>query len=110
MDRHLRRTRRSYLRRRDRLVTAIGDRLPGVQIGGISAGLHLIVWLPEDSNEKRIAEEAARRGVAIHTLHRDCSTHALIGPALLLGYGLIGESAIDEGVSELAAAIAAVRS
>ncbi len=107
IDRHLRRTRRRYHERRNALVAALVAGLPGARIGGASAGLHLIVWLPDGADEAAIAAGAARRGVAIHTLHRDCSVIGPTAPALLLGYGLIAEPAIPRAVRELARAAGA---
>lgn len=40
-DRHLRRMRREYRRRRDALVGALAEHLPRLAVRGISAGLHL---------------------------------------------------------------------
>ncbi len=107
IDRHLRRTRRRYPERRNALVAAVVAGLSGARIGGASAGLHLIVWLPAGSDEAAIADRAASRGVAIHTLHRDCSVVGPAGPALLLGYGLITEAAIPRAVRELVLAAGA---
>ena len=104
IDRHLRRTRRRYNARRKALVEALASSLPEASVGGASAGLHLIAWLAEGADESAIADAAARRGVAIHTLHQDCTVTAPRPPALLLGYGLIGEQAIPRAVSELAVA------
>jgi GntR family transcriptional regulator/MocR family aminotransferase len=106
IDRHLRRTRRRYHARRNILIEAIERWLPEARVGGASAGLHLIVWLPENAEEAAISEAAARRGVAIHTLHLDCAVVESSPPALLLGYGLIAEQAIPHAVRELAAAAA----
>lgn len=106
IDRHLRRTRRRYHARRNTLVGALTKWLPRARIAGASAGLHLIAWLPDDHDETAIADAAAERGVAIHTLHRDCAVSAPTGPALLLGYGLTAESAIPRAVKELATAAA----
>lgn len=105
IDRHLRRTRRRYHARRNALIEAMASSMPEAHVGGASAGLHLIAWLPEASDEEAISEAAARRGVAIHTLHRDCALSAPRPPALLLGYGLISEQAIPQAVSELANAV-----
>jgi len=102
IDRHLRRTRRRYHTRRNALVDALATSLPNATVGGASAGLHLIAWLPEGADETAIADDAASRGVAIHTLHQDCSVVGPASPALLLGYGLIAESAIAPAVQELA--------
>ncbi len=107
IDRHLRRTRRRYHARRNVLVDALTLSLPQASVGGASAGLHLIAWLPEGSDEAAITDAAARRGVAIHALHQDCVVTAPADPALLLGYGLISEQAIPRAVGELATAAAA---
>lgn len=107
IDRHLRRTRRRYQTRRNVLIEALSERMPHASVGGTAAGLHLIAWLPEGSDEAAIADAAAARGVAIHTLHQDCSVTESRPPALLLGYGLISESAIPRAVDELAVAAGA---
>jgi GntR family transcriptional regulator/MocR family aminotransferase len=104
IDRHLRRTRRRYHARRNILIEALGRWFPEARVGGASAGLHLIVWLPDGADEAAISDAAARRGVAIHALHRDCAVVAPSPPALLLGYGLITEQAIPAAIRELARA------
>jgi hypothetical protein len=45
-DRHLRRMLPVYRRRRDALLTALSRRLPWLEPAGVSAGLHLVTWLP----------------------------------------------------------------
>jgi GntR family transcriptional regulator/MocR family aminotransferase len=107
IDRHLRRTRRRYHARRNALIWALSERLPQASIGGTAAGLHMIAWLPEGTDESAIADAAAARGVAIHTLHQDCAVRGSHPPGLLLGYGLIVESAIPRAVEELAIAATA---
>ena len=107
IDRHLRRTRRRYQARRNALIAALAQSMPHASIGGTAAGLHLIAWLPDGTNEIAIADACAARGVAIHTLHQDCAVAGSLPPALLLGYGLITESAIPRAVEELAIAAGA---
>jgi GntR family transcriptional regulator/MocR family aminotransferase len=104
IDRHLRRTRRVYHSRRNALMGALAQRLPEASVGGAAAGLHVIAWLPDASDETMISDAAGSRGVAIHTLHQDCAVTAPRGPGLVLGYGLIAEPAIPRAVRELAAA------
>jgi GntR family transcriptional regulator/MocR family aminotransferase len=104
VDRHLRRTRRRYHTRRNALAAALAEQLADVRVGGASAGLHVIAWLPDSGDEFAIADASAQRGVAIHTLHQDCAVHAPAPPALVLGYGLISEQAIPRAVQELAVA------
>jgi GntR family transcriptional regulator/MocR family aminotransferase len=105
LDRHLRRTRRRYRARRDAVVTAIAKHLPAVVVGGAAAGLHVVVWLPEGTDEAGAAERARARGIAIDALHTDCTTVAPRGPALLLGYAALPEPTLDRAITELAAAL-----
>jgi GntR family transcriptional regulator / MocR family aminotransferase len=106
IDRHLRRTRRRYQARRNVLIAALSEYMPQASVGGTAAGLHLIAWLAEEADEAAIADAAAARGVAVHTLHQDCAVSGARPPALLLGYGLVSESAIPLAVRELARAAA----
>ncbi|WP_214401135.1 PLP-dependent aminotransferase family protein [Pseudonocardia lacus] len=108
-DRHLRRMRPVYRRRRDALLAALAARLPDLEPAGIAAGLHLVAWLPPDLDEAAVVAAAARHGVAVHgvTPYRMART----GPGgLVFGYSSIGERAITTGVDLLADAVAEVRS
>ncbi len=64
-DRHVRRSRLAYRRRRDRLVTAA---LTGLRVHGLPAGLHAVVDLPQGRTEEEAVAEARRRGLAIEGL------------------------------------------
>jgi GntR family transcriptional regulator / MocR family aminotransferase len=103
VDRHLRRTRGTYRRRRDALVAALARHLPRVRVSGIAAGLHLVAHLPAGADERAVVEAARARGVGLQGL----AEHRLLPgpPALLLGYGRIAEPTIEPGVRELAAAV-----
>ena len=61
IDRHLRRTRRKYHARRTALIEALERLLPEASVGGAAAGLHLIAWLPEATDETAISDAAATR-------------------------------------------------
>ena len=102
IDRHLRRARRQYQARRRALMAALAQRLPDAAIDGATAGLQLIAWMPEEAEEAQISDAAARRAVAIHTLHHDAIVTSPRPPALLLGYGLIADPAIARAVELLA--------
>jgi GntR family transcriptional regulator/MocR family aminotransferase len=103
LDRHLRRTRLSYRRRRDELIAALARHIPRVRPTGIAAGLQLVAHLPEGTDEHEVLEAAGARGIGLQGLREH---RVLPGPpALLLGYGRITEPAIEPGVRELAAAI-----
>jgi GntR family transcriptional regulator/MocR family aminotransferase len=103
-DRHLRRMRPIYRRRRDALLTALARRLPDLEPVGVSAGLHLVAWLPPHLDEATVVDAAARAGVGI-----DCVTPYRIshpGPGgLIFGYAAVNEQAITEGVDILAGVI-----
>jgi GntR family transcriptional regulator / MocR family aminotransferase len=103
LDRHLRRTRLVYRRRRDALVAALRRHLREVRPSGVAAGLHLVAHLPAGHDEAAVLEAARARGLDLQGL----TQHRLVPgpPALLLGYGRIVEPAIEPGVRELAAAI-----
>jgi GntR family transcriptional regulator / MocR family aminotransferase len=103
LDRHLRRTRLSYRRRRDELVAALGQHLPDVRPSGIAAGIHLVAHLPPGTDEHEVVEAARARGIGLQGL----GEHRMRPgpPALLLGYGRVAEPSIEPGVRELAAAV-----
>jgi GntR family transcriptional regulator/MocR family aminotransferase len=88
LERHLRSMRRRYSAKRNVLVGALRQHLPEVRIGGTPAGLHLLAWLPDETDEYLTSMQARRSGVAVHELHRHCTTHAPSPPALLLGFAL----------------------
>ena len=103
IDRHIRRTRLVYLRRRDALLAALARQLPEARPYGIAAGLHVVLELPGHLDDVAVAEAAARRDIAVMPLtqHRVAPR----GPALILGYGQLAEPAIEAAVAALAAAI-----
>ena len=108
LDRHLRRLRLRYRRRRDILVRALERKLPEVEVRGVAAGLHVVAVLPRGTNEKRVVTEEWARGVGLYGM----SEHRVRPggePALLLGYAVSNEAAIRPAVRKLAEAVAAVR-
>jgi GntR family transcriptional regulator/MocR family aminotransferase len=103
-DRHLRRMRPVYRRRRDVLLTALRDRAPTLQPAGIAAGLHLVTWLPSTVDESALVAAAAERGVAINGVspYRIAST----GPGgLIFGYSSLSERSIVDGVRVIGEAL-----
>ena len=64
LDRHLRRTRPAYRRRRDALLAA----LSGLEVEGVAAGLHVLARLPRGLTEADAVAAAAARGVAVDPL------------------------------------------
>ena len=104
-DRHLRRMRPVYKRRRDALLAALGRRLPMLEPTGVSAGLHLVTWLPPDLDEATVAGAAARAGVGIEGVGPYRISRP--GPGgLIFGYATVSEHTIAEGVDILARVMA----
>jgi GntR family transcriptional regulator/MocR family aminotransferase len=106
IDRHVRRSRPVYRRRRDELIRALAEHLPAIRPRGAAAGLHLLLDLPADLDEDAVMAAAAARGVGLDGLGEQRMTPG--PPGLILGYGRIAEPAIDRGVARLAEAIGAV--
>lgn len=106
-DRHLRRMRPVYRRRRDVLLAELRDKAPELRPVGIAAGLHLVTWLPSDVDEGALVAAAARRGVAVNGV----SPYRLSsGPGgLIFGYASLSERAIVDGVALIADALAELR-
>ncbi|TMR91193.1 PLP-dependent aminotransferase family protein [Nonomuraea basaltis] len=63
-DKHLRRMRREYRRRRDALVAALAEELPKIQVKGIDAGLHVYLELPGGWDEQEVVRIAQTLGVS----------------------------------------------
>jgi len=85
-DRHVRRMRSAYRRRRDALVAALAAEAPGHPVSGLAAGLHALVGLPRGVTEAAVAARAAEAGVALELL----GPHWHGAPrheGLLVGYG-----------------------
>jgi GntR family transcriptional regulator/MocR family aminotransferase len=105
LERHLRSMRRRYRAKREVLIDALGEYLPGARVSGTAAGLHLLAWLPDGADEYATAMRARHSGVGVHELHRHCTTHAARPPALLLGFALPSESELVTATRLIAEAI-----
>ena len=111
LDRHLRRMRPIYRRRRDVLLAAIARHLPDLRPVGAAAGLHILAWLPDGLEALRVVEAAAAAGIGIGSLSSSGSRAADIesfrgAEGLVFGFGSVAEGRIDEGTRRLAAIIA----
>ncbi|MCI0583613.1 MAG: PLP-dependent aminotransferase family protein [Chloroflexi bacterium] len=113
LDRHLRRMRPIYRRRRDILLAALARHLPELRPVGAAAGLHILAWLPPALGPDAVVEAAAAAGIGIGSLAPGAAIGATATPGtpggLVFGYGVIGERTIDEGVRRLAEVIDGLR-
>jgi GntR family transcriptional regulator/MocR family aminotransferase len=100
-DRHVRRCRLAYQRRRDRLVAALGDRAPRARVTGIAAGLHALVELPDGRREQEVVAAAAGRRLAVEGLDEYRAAEQRHRPALVIGYATPPEHAFAAAVAQL---------
>jgi GntR family transcriptional regulator/MocR family aminotransferase len=105
-DRHLRRMRRRYRRRRDLLVAALAGRAPHVVPTGIAAGLHAVLRLPPGT-EKAALKAAAWQGLALDGLaafrHPAATMSTMDG--LVVGYATPPEHAYPAALDTLCRAL-----
>jgi GntR family transcriptional regulator/MocR family aminotransferase len=114
LDRHLRRTRRLYRRRRDAVMAALAEHLPEASVAGVAAGLHVLVHIP-DVPEPRVVEAARAAGLALQALGElrvpAAGSPAQAGTAggVVLGYAHLSEPAIGRAVAALGEAVRRAR-
>jgi GntR family transcriptional regulator/MocR family aminotransferase len=104
-DRHVRRSRIAYRRRRDLLAAALREQVPSAAVSGVAAGLHMVVTLPTGQQETEAVASAARRGLAVQGLG-PYSFQGSRPPALVVGYGTPPQHAFTGAVARLCAALA----
>jgi GntR family transcriptional regulator/MocR family aminotransferase len=102
-DRHVRRSRLAYRRRRDRLAAALGE---DVRIAGTAAGLHALLELRAGRSEANVIARAAERGLALEGLGAYRTGAHRHGPALVVGYATPPEHAFTAALARLKAALA----
>ncbi|MFE9500716.1 PLP-dependent aminotransferase family protein [Streptomyces collinus] len=100
-DQHLRRTRTRQRTRRDAMLAALRQHLPGTQVLGVAAGLHLVVLLPDPAcNDVEVAERLRANGIHTQPLSWHC--HHAGPPGLVLGYAAHTPARITEAVARIA--------
>jgi GntR family transcriptional regulator/MocR family aminotransferase len=99
LDRHLRRQRHRYRKRRDALLDAIARQLPGLEVRGAAAGLFAVLPLPADADENAVVAAALAHGVALEPLG------AADRRGLVVGYANLPEAGAAAAVAALAQAI-----
>ncbi|MEV6116467.1 aminotransferase class I/II-fold pyridoxal phosphate-dependent enzyme [Streptomyces sp. NPDC052109] len=99
LERQLRLLRRRHRDRRDAMIGALAEQLPGGTVHGAAAGLHLTVTYAADVPDTALAAAALARGVKCQPLswHRQVPGR----PGLVLGYAATAPGAIAEGVALL---------
>jgi GntR family transcriptional regulator/MocR family aminotransferase len=101
-DRHLRRMRGVYAARREALMAALARHAPGLELRGLAAGFHVLVLLPPGRSEAEVVDAARERSVGVYGLGADTFGEVRWPPALVIGFGNVGEGAIEKGIASIA--------
>jgi GntR family transcriptional regulator/MocR family aminotransferase len=104
LDRHLRRMRLRYERRREALMEALARHLPAARVAEGAAGLYELAELPAEIDEAALVAAGAERGVGLEglALHRFKPAGP---PGLVLGFAGLPEAAIEQSIRLVAAAL-----
>ena len=103
LDRHLRKARAVYKRRREALCASLAEVLPGAVIGGVTAGLFVHLALPAATDEGALLAALRRRGVTLDGVGQN--SVAAETPGLALGFAAAPEPTLVQAVGELAGAL-----
>jgi GntR family transcriptional regulator / MocR family aminotransferase len=101
-DRHLRRMRTLYARRRARLIEALGRHAPTVRLSGLAAGFHAVAHLPAGADEEATTAAARERRVGLYGMSKYRAGAVGGPPQLMLGFGNVPERAIEPGIAAIA--------
>ena len=101
-DRHLRRMRAVYGRRRGVLIDSLARHAPGVRLTGLAAGFHAVAHLPESADEQAVIVAARERSVGLYGMGPQRSTTMAAPPQLVLGFGNVSERAVESGIAAVA--------
>lgn len=106
LERHLRRARVRFRRRRSAVLSALAREAPELEVSGIAAGMHLLLRLPPEVTGAAVQAAAEASDLAVSALTRYRATAAAALPeALVVGYGNLSDPLVDEAVARLAEVI-----
>jgi GntR family transcriptional regulator/MocR family aminotransferase len=101
-DRHVRRMRQRYRRRRDLLLALLAERAPGLRTRGIAAGLHLLLEL---ESERELVARAQERSLAVQPLAPFWHRSDGAPQGVVLGYAAAPEHTYRQTLAALADAL-----
>ncbi len=107
-DRHVRRMRLRYRRRRDLLVGALAEAFPDLHVLGIEAGLNVVVSLADLATEARAVAAAGAAGVGLEGLAESGLYEGEAPAGLVIGYAAAPEHSFGGAVEALVSALRSV--
>lgn len=104
-DKHVRRMRIRYQRRRDQLMQALAH-VPRVEVTGVAAGMHALVTLPSDVDERSVIQNARSHDLVLEGLTSYTVKPAShLEPGLVIGYAGPSENDYAECLARLVATL-----
>jgi GntR family transcriptional regulator/MocR family aminotransferase len=104
-DRHIRKMRLRYRRRRDAMLNALAKRAPHLNVTGAAAGLNLLIELPDRDAEHALIDAAGKRGVAVDGLLSGGFFEGDGRAGVIVGYAAAPEHAYAAAVDAFARAL-----
>ena len=106
LERHVRRMRHEYARRRAAMTAILGEVLagpavPAARLTGDTAGMHMVLELPAELVDL-VVTAARQRGVTIAALDRPYYAGPVTGHGLVLGYGAADLAGVRQGCRVIA--------
>jgi GntR family transcriptional regulator / MocR family aminotransferase len=101
-DRHLRRMRAIYARRREVLVESLAGHAPDVRLTGLAAGFHAVAHLPDTADEQAVVAAARARSIGLRGMSVNRAGGGTTPPQLVIGFGNVNERALAEGIAAIA--------
>jgi GntR family transcriptional regulator / MocR family aminotransferase len=106
LDRHIRRMNLRYAERRQALLSALESEVPDAEAMGAPSGLHCLVRLPMDLDERRVVRAARSNGIVV----RDLGTlYCELAPGLLIGFAAQPPDSLAQATRVLAQTIRTLR-
>jgi GntR family transcriptional regulator/MocR family aminotransferase len=100
-DKHLRRMRAVYGKRRKVLVDALRRHAPNVELTGLAAGFHAVAKLPDGADEQHVVTRAAERSIKLYPMSTYRHSGATEPAQIVLGFGNLSEGEIERGIEAI---------
>jgi len=104
-DRHVRRMRAEYRRRREYLAAHLAARAPAARLAGVPAGIQALVALPDGTDPDRVTAAGLLRGLAFSALREYAASGGAHPAAVVLGFGA---SPATRALADIDLAVAAI--
>jgi GntR family transcriptional regulator/MocR family aminotransferase len=106
LERHIRKIRNVYAEHRLQLIETLDSLLPNdlAWLEPGDQGMHLVLWLAKGTDDRAVAELAARRGVTVRAVS-PMFARGTGRPGLILGFGGFGNAQMKAAAQRLAALV-----